>query len=157
MTESATHTPEEAWTLAREMYLNGATGSHVCRRFSLSPSTFWARAAREGWLRKDNPEPVVDSEPLDPDAPPATAAASRDKAWQRFSQAVEQGRAAEARRWLSVHQTLCDLADREEARALYEAQKAADAADPEAAWQHDDAFRAAIFAEAGLRGLHLEK
>ena len=154
MTDTATHTPDEAWALARDFYLNGATGSHVCRRFGFSASTFWARAAREGWLRKDNPEPVVDAEPFDPDAPVATATASRDKAWQRFSQAVEQGRAAEARRWLAVHHTLCDLAYKEEACARHEAQEAAD---PEAAQQRDDALRAEVFALAGVRDWRLEK
>jgi len=157
MTDSATHTPDDAWTLARDMYLNGATGSHICRRFGFPPSTFWARAAREGWLRKDNPEPVVEAAPFDPDAPPATAAASRDRAWQRFSQAVEQGRAAEARRWLSVHHTLCDLASRQEAMACAEAREAADAADPEAARQRVEALRAFVFARAGARDWHLEK
>lgn len=157
MTDAVTDAPDDAWALARDMYLDGATGSHVCRRFGLSPSTFWRRAAHEGWLRKDRPEPVVDTEPLDPDAPTATAAVSRDKAWQRFSQAIDQGRATEAQRWLTVHHTLCDLAKREEAKAEREAQEAADAADPEAARQRADAFRAGIFAKAGVPDWRLEK
>ena len=157
MTDTATHTPDDAWAMAREMYLNGATGSHVCRRFGFSASTFWARAAREGWLRKDNPEAVVDAEPLDPDAPAATATASRDKAWQRFSRAVEQGRATEAQRWLGVHNILCELADREAALARAEAREAARAADPEAAQQRVEDLRAAVFAQAGARDWRLEK
>lgn len=112
---------DDLWTLARDAYLSGATGSFVCREFGLAPSTFWRRAAAEGWLRRDTPAPMP--EPFDPEAPVETAAASRDAAWQRFSRAMAQGRVADAERWLRLHETLTDLARREAAEAR-------DAADP---------------------------
>ncbi|KPF80448.1 hypothetical protein IP78_07045, partial [Brevundimonas sp. AAP58] len=55
---------DDLWTLARDAYLSGATGSFVCREFDLAPSTFWRRAAAEGWLRRDTHAPVP--EPVDP-------------------------------------------------------------------------------------------
>ncbi|MEQ7156719.1 hypothetical protein [Brevundimonas aurifodinae] len=106
---------DDLWTLAREAYLSGATASLVCRQFDLAPSTFWRRAAAEGWLRRDAPAPAPEA--FDPDAPVETAAASRDTAWRRFGRAMAQGRVAEAERWLRLHETLTELARREAAAA----------------------------------------
>lgn len=120
MTDTDPQTSDDpVWTLAREAYLSGATGSIVCREFDLAPSTFWRRAAAEGWLRRDTPgpAPAPEPEPFDPDAPVETAAASRDTAWRRFSRAMAQGRVAEAERWLRLHETLTELARREAAAA----------------------------------------
>jgi transposase-like protein len=116
MTATDPHTPaDDLWAIAREAYLSGATGSLVCREFDLAPSTFWRRAAAEGWLRRDAPAPAP--EPFDQDAPVETAAASRDTAWRTFSRAMAQGRVAEAERWLRLHETLTELARREAAAA----------------------------------------
>jgi transposase-like protein len=117
MTDADPLTPadDDLWTLAREAYLSGATGSFVCREFDLAPSTFWRRAAAEGWLRRDTPASA--REPVDPDAPVEPTTVTRDKAWRRMVRAMDQGRAAEAHRWLSVHEALGEIVRREQAAA----------------------------------------
>ena len=132
---------DDLWTLARDAYLSGATGSFVCREFDLAPSTFWRRAAAEGWLRRDATSPAY--EPVDPEAPVEPTAVTRDKAWRRMVRAMDHGRAAEAQRWLRVHESLCDVVRREQAAARH-----AEDPDPAEQWAAYQARVAEMIAES---------
>lgn len=99
--------PDDIWTLARDLYLAGQTGTAVCDALDLKPSTFWKRAADEKWLRRDRPRGAPDLQPLDMDAPVDDLPQARDKAWRRVCRALDQGRDGEALRWYRLH-TLLD-------------------------------------------------
>lgn len=99
-----TLTPDELWAVARDAYLSGATATTVCRDLGLPPSTFFKRAAREGWLRRD--QAVRTPPPLDLDGPVDDFATAADKAWRRAVQAIDQGRSTEAQRWMRMHEAL---------------------------------------------------
>lgn len=72
----------------------------------IRPSTFWRRAAQENWLRRDQPKAAAPIEPLDMTACVDDLATARDKAWRRVCLAMDQGRSAEAMRWIRVHSAL---------------------------------------------------
>ncbi len=98
--------PDDTWTLARELYAGGQTGQAVCMALGIRPSTFWRRAAQENWLRRDQPKAAAPIEPLDMTACVDDLATARDKAWRRVCLAMDQGRSAEAMRWIRVHSAL---------------------------------------------------
>ena len=98
--------PDDTWTLAQELYTSGQTGQTVCRALGIPPSTFWRRAAEEGWLRRDQPRGPAPAELLDLTAAIDDLATARDKAWRRVCVAMDQGRSAEAMRWIRVHAAL---------------------------------------------------
>lgn len=98
--------PEDTWTLARELYAGGQTGQAVCMALGIRPSTFWRRASQENWLRRDQPKAAAPIEPLDMTACVDDLATARDKAWRRVCLAMDQGRSAEAMRWIRVHAAL---------------------------------------------------
>lgn len=104
---SSSHAPDGGdalWDAARDAYLAGATVASLRDDFGIPSSTFYKRAGREGWL--DRPRAVPEAEPLDLDAPVADAEAMLDVAWRRLSHALEQGRSADALRWLRIHDGL---------------------------------------------------
>lgn len=106
-------TDDEVWAAAREAYLSGATASQVCRRFGLGKSTFWARAADEGWRRADQ-SPL---QPLDYPSGVLDDTFAEDLAGlarSRLAQALAQGRLAETAGWLRVYKTLRDAADQDD-------------------------------------------
>lgn len=108
MTDLATDTPpaDDVWTPIREAYLAGETAVALCRAFDLPPSTFWSRASREGWLRRDQPLRGRVARPLDLAAPVGDLATALDKAWRRMMAALDAGDAADAARWTRVHAQL---------------------------------------------------
>ncbi|MGV9010429.1 hypothetical protein [Brevundimonas sp.] len=97
---------EDTWALAQELYSAGQTGQTVCRALGIPPSTFWRRAAHENWLRRDQPRGSAPAEPLDMAAAVDDLANARNKAWRRVCLAMDQGRSAEAMRWIRVHAAL---------------------------------------------------
>ena len=98
--------PDDIWALARDLYSAGQTGQTVCRALGIPPSTFWRRAAHENWLRRDQPSGSSAAEPLDMTAAIDDLETARDKAWRRVCLAMDQGRSAEAMRWIRVHAAL---------------------------------------------------
>lgn len=98
-------TAQADWNLARELYLAGQTGDKVCIALGLKPSTFWRRAARENWLRRDAPRSVA-PQPIDLAAEVDDLAQAIDKAWRRVCAALDAGHAADAMRWTRVHAVL---------------------------------------------------
>jgi len=101
--------PDDVWTVAREAYLAGSTAAMVCRELALSPSTFWQRAAREGWLRRDHPrraDALPPPAPINLDDPVDDLWTALDKVWHRICAALDAGDAAGAARWTRVHAQL---------------------------------------------------
>jgi hypothetical protein len=101
--------PDDVWTVAREAYLAGSTAAMVCRELALSPSTFWQRAAREGWLRRDHPrraDALPPPAPVNLDDPVDDLWTALDKVWHRICAALDAGDAAGAARWTRVHAQL---------------------------------------------------
>lgn len=129
---------DDLWAVARDAFLSGATSATVCRDLGLAPSTFWKRAAREGWLRRDHAPPIP--EPIDLDAPVDDPALAADKAWRQAVRALDQGRSAEAQRWIRCHDRLRELA----AQRRHEDAQATLMADPFAALQQRRRERAAL-------------
>lgn len=97
---------DDLWTTIREAYLAGETATVLCRAFDLAPSTFWSRAAREGWLRRDHPGRQRTPRPIDLAAPVDDLGMALDKAWRRIVAALDAGDAADAARWTRVHAQL---------------------------------------------------
>lgn len=97
---------EDIWTVARDLYTSGQTGQAVCLALGIRPSTFWRRAAHENWLRRDQPRGSAPIEPLDMSASVDDLPNAQDKAWRRVCVAMDQGRSAEAMRWIRVHAAL---------------------------------------------------
>lgn len=97
---------QAVWDLARRDYVAGDSGTQVCDRYGLRPSTFTDRARREGWRKSDQPDPPpVPDDDLEGDAPVDCAALARD-ALGRVRQALRKGRAAEAASWMRLHEKL---------------------------------------------------
>ena len=110
---------EAAWQAAAKDYLAGASAETVSARYGMAISTFRARAAEEGWRRRDQPDPApLDDRadeadlPADLDDEPADFAAMADQARARLNRAVQAGRALEAARWMRLHLSLSALARR---------------------------------------------
>ena len=110
---------EAAWQAAAKDYLAGDSADTVSARYGMAVSTFRARAAEEGWRRRDQPDPApLDDRAPDADLPadlddePADFAAMADQARARLNRAVQAGRALEAARWMRLHLSLSALARR---------------------------------------------
>ena len=97
---------EDQWSLARDLYAAGQTGQAVCAALGIRPSTFWRRAADQGWLRRDQPNAFYTPGPLDLSAAVDDHDAAIDKAWRRVCAALDDGRSGEAARWIRVHSAL---------------------------------------------------
>ncbi|WP_425984210.1 hypothetical protein [Brevundimonas sp. TWP1-2-1b1] len=88
----------QTWAQARADYLSGLSAEAVCRRHDLGLSAFRRRARKYGWRRSDQVEPPPGEidlglySDLDMDDLARTARL-------RFAEAVESGRATDARRW----------------------------------------------------------
>lgn len=102
---------EDKWTLARDLFTSGHTGDAVCAALGIRRSTFWRRAARESWLRRDGPRGATAPEPLDLDAPVDDSVSALDKVWRRVCLALDSGRSADALRWIRIHTLLRTQAD----------------------------------------------
>ena len=89
------------WAQARADYLSGLSAEAVCRRHDLGLSAFRRRARKYGWRRSDQVEPPPGEtdlslyEDIDLDELARTARL-------RFIEAVEGGRASDARRWRAL-------------------------------------------------------
>ncbi|GLK49671.1 hypothetical protein GCM10017620_26440 [Brevundimonas intermedia] len=90
--------PAETWAKARDDYLAGSSAETVCRRYDLGLASFRLRARRYGWRRCDQvPPPPGEADltlysDIDLEAQIKTAGL-------RFIEALEGGKAVEARRW----------------------------------------------------------
>lgn len=51
------------WLEVRRRFLAGETGPDLCAEFGLARSTFSARAKRDGWRRKDQPDEPLPADP----------------------------------------------------------------------------------------------
>lgn len=94
---------DDLWTVAREAFQAGATAQRVCRELGISPTTFWKRASREGWLRRDQPSPQP---PINLDRAVDDLATAIDKVWRRICMALDAGDALAAVRWTRLHSQL---------------------------------------------------
>lgn len=94
---------DDLWTVAREAFQAGATAQRVCLELGISPTTFWKRASREGWLRRDQPPPPP---PIDPGRAVDDLATALDKVWRRICMALDAGDALAAVRWTRIHSQL---------------------------------------------------
>lgn len=107
MTELYRIRPADVWVQARDEYLSGLSAETVCRRHDLGLSAFRRRARKYGWRRSDQVEPPPGEmnlalyDDLTPEEQIRTARL-------RFLQALEVGRATEARRWRRLWVELCD-------------------------------------------------
>ena len=114
---------EEVWDYARSAYADGLDAGEICRTYALARSTFFDRARAEGWLRRDlaaaeRPEPLImtNEDDIAPKpAPPAPEMAER--AWRLMAEALERGRANEAKSWMKIARELRAEARREETDA----------------------------------------
>jgi hypothetical protein len=97
---------DDFWIPVREAYLAGETATVLCRAFDLAPSTFWSRASREGWLRRNQPARDRAARPIDLAAPVDDLATALDKAWRRIIAALDADDPAAAVRWTRVHAQL---------------------------------------------------
>ena len=104
--------PAEVWDQARDDYLRGESGPDVCRRYGLPLSTFRGRAASGGWRRTDQPPPSRRGPiEIDGDLEDASAWDLREMAWIHLREAVADGLATEAARWLRIHERLTHEVD----------------------------------------------
>lgn len=105
MTDPYRIRPAQTWVQAREDYLAGASAETVCRRHDLGLSAFRRRARKYGWRRRDQeagPPDVADLSLYDDIDDMDQASTAR----LRFIQALNEGRAVEARRWRKLWQEL---------------------------------------------------
>ena len=103
MTQTDAPDFDDLWTLARDLFASGRAGEAICRDLSIPPSTFWKRAARDGWLRRDRSPMSVSAKSVDMSGPVDDVATALDKAWRRVCAALDAGCAIEAARWGRVH------------------------------------------------------
>jgi hypothetical protein len=97
------------WAQARKDYLSGLSAEAVCRRHDLGLSAFRRRARKYGWRRSDQVAPPVGETDLtlyEDISPDEQIAAAR----LRFVEALEIGRATDARRWRRLWLELIDSA-----------------------------------------------
>lgn len=110
MTDPYRIRPAQTWVQAREDYLAGASAETVCRRHDLGLSAFRRRARKYGWRR-------VDQETGAPDAADMALYEDVDLIDQaalarlRFVQALNEGKAIEARRWRRLWCELTEAVD----------------------------------------------
>ncbi|MCA3717761.1 MAG: hypothetical protein IM674_05870 [Brevundimonas sp.] len=95
---------EALWDAVRDAYLAGATVASLRDDFGIPSSTFYKRAGREGWLHR--PRALPETQPLDLDGPVAEPSVMLELAWRRLTHALDQGRSADALRWLRIHEGL---------------------------------------------------
>ncbi|MFN3667811.1 MAG: hypothetical protein ACK4VY_00730 [Brevundimonas sp.] len=107
MTELYRIRPADVWLQARDDYLSGLSAETVCRRHDLGLSAFRRRARKYGWRRSDqvDPPPGERNLALYEDL---TVEEQIRTARLRFLEALEVGRATEARRWRRLWVELCD-------------------------------------------------
>ena len=88
----------DTWAKARDDYLAGMTAETVCRRYDLGLAAFRRRARKYGWRRvdQDDPAPGALDLAIYGDIGPDDQV---ELARQRFLQALNAGKAVEARRW----------------------------------------------------------
>jgi hypothetical protein len=110
MTELYRIRPADVWVQARDDYLSGLSAETVCRRHDLGLSAFRRRARKYGWRRSDQVEPPPGESDLslyDDLGPEEQIRTAR----LRFLQALEVGKATEARRWRRLWVELCQDRD----------------------------------------------
>ena len=88
----------QTWAQARADYLSGLSAEAVCRRHDLGLSAFRRRARKYGWRRSDQVEPPPGEIDLGLYADMDMDDLART-ARLRFAEAIESGRATDARRW----------------------------------------------------------
>jgi hypothetical protein len=88
----------QIWAQARADYLSGLSAEAVCRRHDLGLSAFRRRARKYGWRRSDQVQPPPGEIDLDLYSDLDMDDLART-ARLRFAEAVESGRATDARRW----------------------------------------------------------
>ncbi|MEN5363754.1 hypothetical protein [Brevundimonas intermedia] len=88
----------ETWVQARDDYLAGYSAETVCRRYGLGLSAFRQRARKYGWRRSDQVAPPPGEADLSLYAD-VNLEAQIEMAGLRFIEALEVGKAVEARRW----------------------------------------------------------
>lgn len=95
----------DIWAAARALYLDDVPGADVCEALGIPPSTFWDRAAKEGWLRRDQPSTPPDTNPRPTRSvkPSLDVETALDLAWSRLCEALEAGHASLAARWSRTH------------------------------------------------------
>ena len=138
--------PDDVWSVAREAYLAGSTATMVCRELALSPSTFWQRAAREGWLRRDHPrrsDSLPQPAPVNLDDPVDDLWTALDKVWPRICAALDAGDAAAAARWTRTHAQLKATAAAETRARATERRRAAHEQSRDALRESEAILRAA--------------
>lgn len=100
---------EEIWLQAREDYLRGDSASTVCRRHGLARSTFRGRAARDGWRRADQADPVRSRRiAVVGDLDDMTFFDFSQMAYMRLQDALMNGRGTECESWLRLYKALVD-------------------------------------------------
>jgi hypothetical protein len=99
--------PADIWVQARDDYLSGLSAETVCRRHDLGLSAFRRRARKFGWRRSDQGDPAPGETDLSlyGDIP---IEEQIETARLRFVQALEIGKATEARRWRALWLDLCE-------------------------------------------------
>ena len=94
---------QPVWDQARLEYIDGQSSTDICRRYGLSRSTFHARAAREGWRRRDQPARTVTPYiAVTGDIDEASFFDLSEMAALCLRQAILSGRPTEATGWLGL-------------------------------------------------------
>ncbi len=107
MTEIYRIRSADVWVQARDDYLSGLSAETVCRRHDLGLSAFRRRARKYGWRRSDQ----VELPPGETDLAlygDLSLEEQIETARLRFVQALEIGKATEARRWRRLWLELCE-------------------------------------------------
>lgn len=95
---------DDTWQAIRTDYLAGDPAQVVAERYGVGLSTLRARAAREHWRRRDQPDPEPFS--LDEGAPAPDLDTLSRHALARMDLAIRKGRAAEAASWMRTWRSL---------------------------------------------------
>lgn len=103
---------EEVWRQARDDYLAGHSAAEVCETHDIGKSTFWARAAAEGWRRRDQSESITVLD--DPELENLAGNDLAEMARNRLAKAMVVGRAAEAAGWLRIYEEVRFRATRDD-------------------------------------------